>query len=147
MKKLTTKVDEELHDKILRYSSLKKLYNTSQAIRDLITHGLDVTANETEILKQIKSLKADVRDTQNILNKITETLFSSNRERYDALNEMLNEQRAKIDETNFLFFQFIEIVSQKTEEESSRIDIKLNQVLTSIEDMKNQNSKTWWGSK
>ena len=61
------KLDKNLEEQILKYAGLKKL-NKSQAIRELITAGIDVTANESEILKEIKSLRADVRDS-NAFNK------------------------------------------------------------------------------
>lgn len=61
MEKIDAKVPDELYQQILKYAGLKKL-NKSQAIRNLITAGIDVTANESEILKEIKSLRADMRD-------------------------------------------------------------------------------------
>ena len=61
MIKLDAKIPDELDEQIKRYAALKKL-NKSEAIRQLITAGIDVTANESEILKEIKSLRADIRD-------------------------------------------------------------------------------------
>jgi len=61
MIKLDGKVSNDLNEKILRYAALKKI-NKSEAIRQLIEAGIDVTANESEILKEIKSLRTDMRD-------------------------------------------------------------------------------------
>jgi metal-responsive CopG/Arc/MetJ family transcriptional regulator len=58
---LQVKVTNDLDEQIKRYDGLKKV-NKSQAVRELIESGIDVTANESEILKEIKSLRADVRD-------------------------------------------------------------------------------------
>ena len=59
----------------MKYAALKKV-NKSQAIRELITAGIDVTANESEILKEIKSLKADVRDNHSFNKKGFDRLAS-----------------------------------------------------------------------
>lgn len=68
MVKLDAKIQDELDEQIMRYAALKKI-NKSQAIRELITAGIDVTANENEILKEIKSLRADIRDNHNFNKK------------------------------------------------------------------------------
>lgn len=75
MEKTTIKLDTELDEQIMRYAALKKL-NKSQAIRELITAGIDVTANENEILREIKSLKADIRDNHNFNKKGFDRLAS-----------------------------------------------------------------------
>ena len=75
MEKTTIKLDTELDEQIMRYAALKKL-NKSQAIRELITAGIDVTANENEILREIKSLKADIRDNLNFNKKGFDRLAS-----------------------------------------------------------------------
>jgi len=68
MIKLDVKIPDELDEQIMRYAALKKV-NKSQAIRELIIAGIDITANENEILKEIKSLKADIRDNHNFNKK------------------------------------------------------------------------------
>lgn len=73
MNDLHIKMTEELNEQIMKYAALKKV-NKSQAVRELIAHGLDVTANESDILKEIKALRADVKDTQSILQKNTDRL-------------------------------------------------------------------------
>lgn len=75
MEKITIKLDTELDEQIMKYAALKKV-NKSQAIRELITAGIDVTANESEILKEIKSLKADVRDNHSFNKKGFDRLAS-----------------------------------------------------------------------
>ena len=75
MEKITIKLDTELDEQIMKYAALKKV-NKSQAIRELITAGIDVTANESEILKEIKSLKADVRDNHSFTKKGFDRLAS-----------------------------------------------------------------------
>ncbi|MGJ0371244.1 ribbon-helix-helix protein, CopG family [Aliarcobacter cryaerophilus] len=75
MEKITIKLDTELDEQIMKYAALKKV-NKSQAIRELITAGIDVTANESEILKEIKSLRADVRDNHSFNKKGFDRLAS-----------------------------------------------------------------------
>lgn len=75
MEKITIKLDTELDTQIMRYAALKKA-NKSQAIRELITAGIDVTANENEILKEIKSLKTEIRDSHNFNKKGFDRLAS-----------------------------------------------------------------------
>ena len=75
MEKITIKLDTELDTQIMRYAALKKV-NKSQAIRELITAGIDVTANENEILKEIKSLKTEIRDSHNFNKKGFDRLAS-----------------------------------------------------------------------
>ena len=75
MEKITIKLDTELDEQIMKYAALKKV-NKSQAIRELITAGIDVTANESEILKEIKSLRAEVRDNHNFNKKGFDRLAS-----------------------------------------------------------------------
>lgn len=75
MEKITIKLDSDLDEQIMRYAALKKV-NKSQAIRELITAGIDVTANENEILKEIKSLKTEIRDSHNFNKKGFDRLAS-----------------------------------------------------------------------
>ena len=75
MEKITIKLDTDLDEQIMKYAALKKV-NKSQAIRELITAGIDVTANESELLKEIKSLRADVRDSHNFNKKGFDRLAS-----------------------------------------------------------------------
>ncbi|MFW3399637.1 ribbon-helix-helix protein, CopG family [Aliarcobacter butzleri] len=75
MEKITIKLDTDLDEQIMKYAALKKV-NKSQAIRELITAGIDVTASESEILKEIKSLRADVRDSHNFNKKGFDRLAS-----------------------------------------------------------------------
>ena len=75
MIKLDVKVSNDLDEQIMKYAALKKV-NKSQAIRELITAGIDVTANESEILKEIKSLRAEVRDNHNFNKKGFDRLAS-----------------------------------------------------------------------
>ena len=75
MKATVVKMNDELDEQIMRYAALKKL-NKSQAIRELITAGIDVTANENEILKEIKSLKTEIRDSHNFNKKGFDRLAS-----------------------------------------------------------------------
>lgn len=75
MTKLDAKIPDELDEQIMRYAALKKV-NKSQAIRELITAGIDVTANENEILKEIKSLKTEIRDSHNFNKKGFDRLAS-----------------------------------------------------------------------
>ncbi|MCT7565028.1 ribbon-helix-helix protein, CopG family [Aliarcobacter butzleri] len=78
MEKITIKLDTDLDEQIMKYAALKKV-NKSQAIRELITAGIDVTANESEILKEIKSLRAEVRDNHNFNKKGFDRLASVKR--------------------------------------------------------------------
>ncbi len=75
MAKLDAKISDELDEHIMRYAALKRV-NKSQAIRELITAGIDVTANENEILKEIKSLKTEIRDSHNFNKKGFDRLAS-----------------------------------------------------------------------
>lgn len=75
MIKLDVKIPDELDEQIMRYAALKKV-NKSQAVRELITAGIDVTANENEILKEIKSLKTEIRDSHNFNKKGFDRLAS-----------------------------------------------------------------------
>lgn len=75
MIKLDVKIPDELDEQIMRYAALKKV-NKSQAIRELITAGIDITANENEILKEIKSLKTEIRDNHNFNKKGFDRLAS-----------------------------------------------------------------------
>lgn len=75
MEKVTIKLETELNEQVVKYAALKKI-NKSQAIRELIAYGIDVTANETEILKEIKSLKAEIRDSHNFNKKGFDRLAS-----------------------------------------------------------------------
>ncbi|MCT7553821.1 hypothetical protein [Aliarcobacter butzleri] len=75
MIKLDVKVSDNLDEQIMKYAALKKV-NKSQAIRELIVAGIDVTANESELLKEIKSLRADVRDSHNFNKKGFDRLAS-----------------------------------------------------------------------
>ncbi|KLE06510.1 hypothetical protein AF78_03020 [Aliarcobacter butzleri L353] len=75
MEKITIKLDTDLDEQIMKYAALKKV-NKSQAIRELITAGIDVTASESEILKEIKSLRADVKDSHNFNKKGFDRLAS-----------------------------------------------------------------------
>jgi len=59
---LQVKVTNDLDEQVKKYAAFKKV-NKSQAVRELIESGIDVTANESEILKEIKSLRADMRDS------------------------------------------------------------------------------------
>ena len=73
MEKITIKLDTDLDEQIMKYTALKKV-NKSQAIRELITAGIEVTANESEILKEIKSLRAII--PQNVKTTFSKILFS-----------------------------------------------------------------------
>lgn len=75
MKTKVIKISDDLDEQIMKYTALKKV-NKSQAIRELIIAGIDVTANESEILKEIKSLRADVRDSHNFNKKGFDRLAS-----------------------------------------------------------------------
>lgn len=76
MVKIDVKITEELNEMILKYAALKKINNKSEAIRQLLEAGIDVTAGESEILKEIKSLRADVRDYHNYNKKGFDRLAS-----------------------------------------------------------------------
>ncbi|AGR77668.1 hypothetical protein A7H1H_1381 [Aliarcobacter butzleri 7h1h] len=75
MKTKVIKISDDLDEQIMKYTALKKV-NKSQAIRELIVAGIDVTANESELLKEIKSLRADVRDSHNFNKKGFDRLAS-----------------------------------------------------------------------
>lgn len=64
----TIRVDKELDEQIRKYAALKK-QSISNILRELIVHGLDIKTQENEILKEIKSLKADMRDSHNFNKK------------------------------------------------------------------------------
>ena len=68
MNTLQVKVPDGLDQQIIKYAGLKKI-NKSQAIRELITAGIDITANENEIIKEIKSLKSEIRDNHTFNKK------------------------------------------------------------------------------
>jgi metal-responsive CopG/Arc/MetJ family transcriptional regulator len=72
---LQVKVTNDLDEQIKKYAALKKV-NKSQAVRELIESGIDVTANESEILKEIKSLRADIRDSHDFNKKGFDRLAS-----------------------------------------------------------------------
>jgi len=75
MVKIDTRVTEDLDEQIKRYSALKKI-NKSEAIRQLIIAGIDVTAHESELLKEIKSFRAEARDNHNYNKKGFDRLAS-----------------------------------------------------------------------
>ena len=61
MESLTIKISTTMSEQLNKYAALKKI-NKSQAARELIESGIDVTAHESELLKEIKSFRADMRD-------------------------------------------------------------------------------------
>ncbi|MCG3663003.1 hypothetical protein L5F37_06280 [Aliarcobacter butzleri] len=71
----TIRVNKELDEKIRKYAALKK-QSISNVLRELIIQSLDITTQENEILKEIKSLRADVRDSHNFNKKGFDRLAS-----------------------------------------------------------------------
>ncbi|MDN5114007.1 DUF6290 family protein [Aliarcobacter butzleri] len=71
----TIRVNKELDEKIRKYAALKQ-QSISNVLRELIIESLDITTQENEILKEIKSLKADVRDSHNFNKKGFDRLAS-----------------------------------------------------------------------
>ena len=68
MEKVTIKLETDLSEQVLKYAGLKKL-NKSQAIRDLIRAGIDVTAHESELLKEVKNLNTKLQDMHDFNKK------------------------------------------------------------------------------
>ena len=75
MIKIDTRVTEDLDEKIKKYGALKKI-NKSEAIRQLIEAGVDITGQESEILKEIKNLNTVIRDNHNYNKKGFDRLAS-----------------------------------------------------------------------
>ena len=71
----TIRVSKELDEQIRKYSALKQK-SISNVLRELIIQSLDIKAQENEILKEIKSLKADVKDSHNFNKKGFDRLAS-----------------------------------------------------------------------
>ena len=61
MESLTIKISKTMNEQLNKYAALKKI-NKSQAARELIESGIDVTAQESELLKEIKSFRTEMRD-------------------------------------------------------------------------------------
>lgn len=64
----TIRVNKELDEQIRKYAALKQ-QSISNVLRELIVQSLDIKTQENEILKEIKSLKADLRDSHNFNKK------------------------------------------------------------------------------
>ena len=64
----TIRVSKELDEQIRKYAALKQ-QSISNILRELIESGIDVTSHESELLKEIKSLRADVRDNHQFNKK------------------------------------------------------------------------------
>ena len=64
----TIRVNKELDEQIRKYAALKQ-QSISNVLRELIVQSLDIKAQENEILKEIKSLKADLKDSHNFNRK------------------------------------------------------------------------------
>ncbi|MCG3674284.1 hypothetical protein L5F46_05780 [Aliarcobacter butzleri] len=71
----TIRVNKELDEKIRKYAALKQ-QSISNVLRELIIQSLDISTQENEILKEIKSLRADVRDSYNFNKKGFDRLAS-----------------------------------------------------------------------
>ncbi|MEM5570719.1 hypothetical protein [Aliarcobacter butzleri] len=71
----TIRVNKELDEKIRKYAALKQ-QSISNVLRELIIQSLDISTQENEILKEIKSLRADVRDSHNFNKKGFDRLAS-----------------------------------------------------------------------
>lgn len=75
MVKIDTRVAEDLEQQIIKYAAMKKI-SKSQAIRELIEAGIDVTAHESELLKEIKFIKSQLRDEHEFNKKGFDRLAS-----------------------------------------------------------------------
>ena len=75
MESLTIKISKSMSEQLNKYAGLKKI-NKSQAARELIESGIDVTAHESELLKEIKSFRADMRDHHSFVKKGFDRLAS-----------------------------------------------------------------------
>jgi len=64
----TIRVSKELDEQIRKYAALKQ-QSISNVLRELIESGIDVTSHESELLKEIKSLRAEVRDNHEFNKK------------------------------------------------------------------------------
>ena len=71
----TIRVNKELDEKIRKYAALKQ-QSISNVLRELIIQSLDISTQENEILKEIKSLRAEVRDNHNFNKKGFDRLAS-----------------------------------------------------------------------
>lgn len=71
----TIRVNKNLDEQIRKYAALKQL-SISNVLRELIEQSLDVKTYENELLKEIKSLRADVRDNHNFNKKGFDRLAS-----------------------------------------------------------------------
>jgi hypothetical protein len=64
----TIRVNKELDEQIRKYAALKQ-QSISNVLRELIVQSLDIKTQENEILKEIKSLRADIKDSHNFNKK------------------------------------------------------------------------------
>ena len=64
----TIRVNKELDEQIRKYAALKQ-QSISNVLRELIVQSLDIKTQENEILKEIRNLKADLRDSHNFNKK------------------------------------------------------------------------------
>ena len=71
----TIRVNKELDEQIRKYAALKQ-QSISNVLRELIVQSLDIKTQENEILKEIKSLKTEIRDSHNFNKKGFDRLAS-----------------------------------------------------------------------
>ncbi len=71
----TIRVNKDLDEQIRKYAALKQ-QSISNVLRELIVQSLDITTQESEILKEIKSLRAEVRDNHSFNKKGFDRLAS-----------------------------------------------------------------------
>lgn len=75
MQQHTIRVSDQLDQQIRKYAALKQ-QSISNVLRELIVQSLDVTANESDILKEIKSLRTEVKNHHDFNKKGFDRLAS-----------------------------------------------------------------------
>lgn len=73
MKATTVRLDDELDEQISKYAAYKKI-KVSDAIRELLREGVDPKSNENELIKEIKNLQGELKNTQTKLNSHAERI-------------------------------------------------------------------------
>lgn len=63
MEKLTIKIDEQEKEKILKFSVQNNI-TMSEAVRQILKDFFNNEKEESEILKELKLLKSEIRDNQ-----------------------------------------------------------------------------------
>ncbi len=73
MEKLTIKIDEQEKEKILKFSVQNNI-TMSEAVRQILKDFFNNEKEESEILKELKLLKSEIRDNQLFIKKSVDRL-------------------------------------------------------------------------